>query len=74
MAGSKLPEQCGTSPPEGVTSKAAILSVVRILGRLIDLLANESVETDQAIAKHIPANEGTGTDVKDGAVTKDGED
>ena len=73
MAGSQLPEQCGTSPPEGVTSKAAILSVGRILGRLIDLLANESVEKDQATAKHIPANKGTGTNVKDCAVIKNDE-
>ena len=73
MAGSKLPEQCGTSPPEGVAGKAAILNVVRVLGRLLDLLANESVEKDQAIAKHIPANKGEGTNVKDCAVIKNGE-
>ena len=73
MAGSQLPEQCGTSPPEGVTSRAAILSVVRTLGRLMNLLANESVEKDQAIAKHIPANKGEGTNVKDCAVIKNGE-
>ena len=72
MAGSQLPEQCGTSPPEGVTSRAAILSMVRTLGRLMDLLANESVEKDQAIAKHIPANKGEETNVKDCAVIKNG--
>ena len=72
MAGSQLRGQYQTCPPGGATRTAAILSVVRILGRLVDLLANESVETDQAIAEHIPANEGAGTDVKDGAVTENG--
>ena len=59
MAGSQLPEQCGTSPPEGVAGRAAILSVVRTLGRLIDLLANESVEKDQACQAY-PRQQGRG--------------
>ncbi len=72
MAGSQLPGQCETSPPGAATSTAAILSVVRILGRLVDLLANESVKTDQAVAENLPANEGKETDVKNGAVDKNG--
>ena len=48
-------------------------SVVRILGRLVDLLANESVKTDQAVAENLPANKGTGTNVKDCAVIKNDE-
>ena len=74
MAGSH-PERYNTWPLGGAVRRAAMLeSVVRILNRLVDLLANESVETNQAVAKNFPANEGTGTDVKDGAVTKNGED
>ena len=74
MAGSELPEQYEASPPGAATGTAAILkSVVQILGRLVDLLANESAKTDQAIAVNIPANKGMGTDVKGGAVTKNGE-
>ena len=75
MAGSQLPGQYETCPPGAATSTAAMLqSVVRILGRLVDLLANESVKTDQAVAKNLPANEGTETNVKDDAVIKNGED
>ena len=75
MAGSQLPGQYETWPPGAATSTAAMLqSVVRILGRLVDLLANESVKTDQAVAENLPANEGVETDVKDGAVIKNGED
>ena len=74
MAGSQLPGQYETWPPGAATGTAAILkSVVQILGRLVDLLANESAKTDQAVAENIPANKGTGTDVKGGAVTKNGE-
>ena len=73
MAGNQLPGQYETSPPGAATRTAAILkSVVRILGRLVDLLANESVKKDQAVAENLPANEGTGTNVKDDAVTKNG--
>ena len=71
MAGSQLPEQYETIPPGAATGTAAILqSVVRILGRLVDLLANESVRTNQAVAENLPANKGKETDVKDGAVDK----
>ena len=71
MAGSQLPEQYEASPPGAATGTAAILqSVVRILGRLVDLLANESVRTNQAMAGNLPANKGKETDVKDGAVDK----
>ena len=74
MAGSQLPGQYETWPPGAATGTAAILkSVVQILGRLVHLLANESAKTDQAVAVNIPANKGTGTDVKGGAVTKNGE-
>ena len=74
MAGSQLPEQYETSPLGAATSTAAILQcVVRILGRLMDLLANESVKIDQAVAENLPANKGTGTNVKDSAVIKNGE-
>ena len=74
MAGNQLPGQYETSPPGAATSTAAMLqSVVQILGRLVDLLANESAKTDQTVAENIPANKGTGTDVKGGAVTKNGE-
>ena len=75
MAGSQLPGQYETWPPGAATRTAAILqSVDRILGRLVDLLANESVKTNQPIAKNLPANKGTENDVKDGAVIKNGED
>ena len=74
MAGNQLPEQYEASPPGVATGTAAILkSVVQILGRLVDLLANESVKMDQAVAENIPANKGTGTNVKDCAVIKNGE-
>ena len=74
MAGSQLPEQYEASPPGVATGTAAILkSVVQILGRLVDLLAYESAKTDQAVAENVPANKGTGADVKGGAVTENGE-
>ena len=75
MAGSQLPGQYETWPPGAATSTAAMLqSVDRVLGRLVDLLANESVKTNQPFAKNLPANKGTENDVKDGAVIKNGED
>ena len=73
MAASELPEQYEASPPGAATGTAAILkSVVQILGRLVDLLANESAKTDQAVAENVPANKGTGADIKGGAVTENG--
>ena len=57
MAGSQ-PGQYKTWPLGGATRRAAILeSVVRVLDRLVDLLANESSEIDQATDKDLPANE-----------------
>ena len=41
--------------------------------RPIEVEVDESVEKDQATAKHIPANKGTGTNVKDCTVIKNGE-
>ena len=65
-AGSQLPGQYETCPPGAATSTAAMLqNVVRIIGRLVDLLANESVKTDQAAAE---------TDVNNSAVIKNGRD
>ena len=72
VAGSRLPGQYETCPPGGATRRAAILeSVVRVLSRLVNLLANESSEMDQADDKNIPANESVETDK---AVVKNGED
>ena len=71
MAGSQ-PGQYKTWPLGGATRRAAILeSVVRVLSRLVNLLANESSEIDQADDKNIPANESVETDK---AVVKNGED
>ena len=71
MAGSQ-PGQYKTWPLGGATRRAAILeSVVRVLSRLVNLLANESSEMDQADDKNIPANESVETDK---AVVKNGED
>ena len=56
MAGSR-PGQYRTWPLGGATRRAAMLdSVVRVLSRLIDLLANEGTEIDKDIA-NLPANE-----------------
>ena len=71
MAGSQ-PGQYNMWPPGGATKRAAILeSVVRVLNRLVNLLANESSEEDQAADKDLPANESVEADK---AVVKDGED
>ena len=70
VVGSRLPGQCKTCPPGGATKTAAILSsVVQAISRLVELLANESVETDQAADKILPANESVEADK---AVVKDG--
>ena len=71
MAGSQ-PGQYETWPLGGATRRAAILeSVVRALNKLVNLLANESVETDQTVVKYLPANESVEVDQ---AVIKNGED
>ena len=71
MAGSQS-GQYKTCPPGGATRRVAMLeSVVRALNKLVDLLANESVETDQTGAKYLPANESVEVDQ---AVVKNGED
>ena len=71
VAGSQL-GQYKMWPLGGATRRAAILeSVVRVLSRLVNLLANESSEMDQADDKDIPANESVETDK---AVVKNGED
>ena len=72
VVGSRLPGQCKTCPPGGATKTAAILSsVVQAISKLVELLANESVETDQAADKILPANES----VEAGkAVVRDGKD
>ena len=71
MAGSQ-PGQYKMWPLGGATRRAAILeSVVRVLNRLVDLLANESSEVDQAADKDLPANESVEADK---AVVKNGED
>ena len=71
MAGSQ-PGQYDVWPPGGATKRAAILeSVVRVLNRLVNLLANESSEADQAADKDLPANESVEADK---AVVKNGED
>ena len=52
MAGSH-PERYNTWPLGGAVRRAAMLeSVVRILNRLVDLLANESMEVDQAVVEN----------------------
>ena len=72
VAGSRPPGQYETCPPGGATRTAAILqSVVRAISKLVDLLANESAETDQAADKNLPANESVEADK---AVVKNGED
>ena len=59
-------------PPGGATRRVAMLeSVVRAINKLVDLLANESVETDQTGVKYLPANESVEVDR---AVIKNGED
>ena len=72
VVGSRRPGQYETCPPGGATRTAAILrSVVQAISKLVELLANESVETDQAADKILPANES----VEAGkAVVKDGKD
>ena len=71
MAGSQ-PGQYNMWPPGGATKRAAILeSVVRVLNRLVNLLANESSEEDQAADKDLPANRSVEAD---SAVVKNGED
>ena len=71
MAGSQ-PGQYNMWPLGGATKRAAILeSVVRVLNRLVNLLANESSEEDQAADKDLPANESVEADK---AVVKNGED
>ena len=72
MAGSELPGQYETCPPGAATRTAAILqSVVQAIHKLVDLLANEGTETDQAADKNLPANESVEADK---AVVKNGED
>ena len=72
VAGSQLPGQYETCPSGGATRTAAILqSVVRAISKLVDLLANECAETDQAADKNLPANESVEADK---AVVKNGED
>ena len=72
VAVSQLPGQYETCPPGGATRTAAILrSVVQAISKLVDLLANESAETDQAAAKNLPANESVEADK---TVVKNGED
>ena len=56
MAGSQ-PEQYKTWPPGGATRRAAMLeSVVQVLSKLVDLLANEGTEMDQDVV-NLLANE-----------------
>ena len=70
VVGSRLPGQYETCPPGGATRTAAILrSVVQAISKLVELLANESVETDQADDKILPANENVEADK---AVVKNG--
>ena len=71
VAGSRLPGQYETCPPGGATRRAAILeSVVRVLNRLVDLLANEGTEMDQDVV-NLLANESVEVDQ---AVAKNGGD
>ena len=70
MAGSQ-PGQYKTWPPGGATRRAAMLeSVVRVLNRLVDLLANEGTEMDQDVV-NLLANESVEVDQ---AVAKNGGD
>ena len=70
MAGSQ-PGQYETWPLGGATRKVAILeSVVRVLNRLVDLLANEGTEMDQDVV-NLLANESAEVDQ---AVAKNGGD
>ena len=70
MAGSQ-PGQYKTWPPGGATRRAAILeSVVRVLNRLVDLLANEGTEMDQDVV-NLLANESVEVDQ---AIAKNGGD
>ena len=70
MAGSQS-GQYKMCPPGGATRRAAMLeSVVRVLNRLVDLLANEGTEMDQD-AVNLLANESAEVDQ---AVVKNGGD
>ena len=53
MAGNQLMGQCEKCPPGSATGAVAMLqNVVQILNRLVDLLANESMEVGQAVVKN----------------------
>ena len=61
-----------TKHPPGVATRTAAMmqSVVRAISKLVDLLANERLETDQAAVEYLPANESVEVDQ---AVVKNGE-